>query len=98
MWTEKHKPNRYFNSQPHEEADGTRIEHISRNHRISTHSLTRRLTYSGKCPLVKRDISTHSLTRRLTMIHQNIELRFVHFNSQPHEEADGGGILNCHRV
>ncbi len=22
------------------------------------------------------------------MIHQNIELRFVHFNSQPHEEAD----------
>ena len=44
VWTEKHKPNRYFNSQPHEEADGTRIEHISRNHRISTHSLTRRLT------------------------------------------------------
>ena len=34
------------------------------------------------------DISTHSLTRRLTFLLAFNPLIDVHFNSQPHEEAD----------
>ena len=55
----------YFNSQPHKEADGMwkRAEGAIY---ISTHSLTRRLTYMEKVGAIGIDISTHSLTRRLT--------------------------------
>ena len=56
----------YFNSQPHKEAD------ISSNlwysvFSISTHSLTRRLTWLTMRNGIDMDISTHSLTRRLTV-------------------------------
>ena len=33
-------------------------------------------------------ISTHSLTRRLTLLLRSYQVRYKHFNSQPHEEAD----------
>ena len=46
--------------------------------RISTHSLTRRLTMEGKKTLTPIAISTHSLTRRLTAILFN-KNRFVQF-------------------
>ena len=36
-----------------------------------------------------KSISTHSLTRRLTHFLYLVQLGFHHFNSQPHEEADG---------
>ena len=56
---------------------------------ISTHSLTKRLTFyqNGFSPCW--DISTHSLTKRLT-IDTVIQHRAFNqnFNSQPHEEAD----------
>ena len=55
----------YFNSQPHEEADVDNMKwgnHV----RISTHSLTRRLTKDNNVPMSVYIISTHSLTRRLT--------------------------------
>ena len=55
----------YFNSQPHKEADDD-CTITDCYESISTHSLTRRLTFqeSGKENIT--DISTHSLTRRLT--------------------------------
>ena len=57
--------NKYFNSQPHKEADMVQelsfVEWI-----ISTHSLTRRLTIRNDRRLKTMYISTHSLTRRLT--------------------------------
>ena len=77
----------YFNSQPHEEADGYGIRKTSKE-TISTHSLTKRLTTFQPCLRGKKTISTHSLTKRLT---HYIVLRSVctgYFNSQPHEEAD----------
>ena len=56
---------RYFNSQPHEEADyGGHEDWYDGN--ISTHSLTRRLTKRKNSMYVPEGISTHSLTRRLT--------------------------------
>ena len=56
---------------------------------ISTHSLTRRLTNKHLVLNQDADISTHSLTRRLTCSHIDKFLLFLHFNSQPHKEADG---------
>ena len=56
---------------------------------ISTHSLTRRLTPPFGCLTVDSGISTHSLTRRLTDCRICTHWIFNHFNSQPHEEADG---------
>ena len=37
-----------------------------------------------------KDISTHSLTKRLTRESQTSFFSLLYFNSQPHEEADGG--------
>ena len=56
---------RDFNSQPHKEADRAR-DRTCRRERISTHSLTRRLTQAYAPYWVSKCISTHSLTRRLT--------------------------------
>ena len=36
----------------------------------------------------RNDISTHSLTRRLTVLWRLVRQKYLHFNSQPHEEAD----------
>ena len=62
---------------------------------ISTHSLTRRLTKSCSRGRNTETISTHSLTRRLTARTQQIRQKRMHFNSQPHKEADneyGGSV------
>ena len=57
-----------FNSQPHKEADLTALDKAL-NGKISTHSLTRRLTDTQTIYNWDSDsISTHSLTRRLTYI------------------------------
>ena len=55
---------------------------------ISTHSLTRRLTNATDPVSLSQYISTHSLTRRLTIRQFSAPDRTVHFNSQPHKEAD----------
>ena len=55
---------------------------------ISTHSLTKRLTARMWFLSQTCCISTHSLTKRLTLSLREVVLRFFHFNSQPHEEAD----------
>ena len=102
--------NKYFNSQPHKEADGQsansyikrlifqltasqggwqRINMLFSNKpNISTHSLTRRLTFSSASSKSSVFISTHSLTRRLTRICQLPLIYLLDFNSQPHKEAD----------
>ena len=38
--------------------------------------------------LIVISISTHSLTKRLTQLRQKMKKLMLHFNSQPHEEAD----------
>ena len=55
---------------------------------ISTHSLTRRLTNATDPVSLSQYISTHSLTRRLKIRQFSAPYRTVHFNSQPHKEAD----------
>ena len=56
---------KHFNSQPHKEADLFLHTRIPLDN-ISTHSLTRRLTYLTLTGIHLLSISTHSLTRRLT--------------------------------
>ena len=56
----------YFNSQPHEEADGCSYLLGEYSTKISTHSLTKRLTSCTSGSLALSHISTHSLTKRLT--------------------------------
>ena len=58
-------PGKYFNSQPHEEADNLTLA-ILHSPLISTHSLTKRLTHFLENMSLMRYISTHSLTKRLT--------------------------------
>ena len=78
----------YFNSQPHEEADTVQNSDITITD-ISTHSLTKRLTTFESIERYSRYISTHSLTKRLTVFYAGCIINSKHFNSQPHEEADG---------
>ena len=59
---------KHFNSQPHEEADQRRWKNMPRARRISTHSLTKRLTIIKLHNVAAECISTHSLTKRLTVI------------------------------
>ena len=56
---------RYFNSQPHEEAD-QEVTGMAYADYISTHSLTKRLTVLQHFTRLGLYISTHSLTKRLT--------------------------------
>ena len=58
----------YFNSQPHEEADVDYEITCDSAEPISTHSLTKRLTYGLEYVGYEINISTHSLTKRLTLI------------------------------
>ena len=67
---------RYFNSQPHEEADSSCKRTWVRN-RISTHSLTKRLTTSNIRSTSLMIISTHSLTKRLTLSTRRTLFPFV---------------------
>ena len=88
----------HFNSQPHKEAD-TFVCHLhSCWTGISTHSLTRRLTFLIAVIFFSISISTHSLTRRLTQKVWCSKQSITHFNSQPHKEADQNSfwrIQNC---
>ena len=77
----------YFNSQPHEEADGSPVR-ADCNWNISTHSLTKRLTE-------RRYIWLTSYMYFNSQPHEEADNRTaedvqasVYFNSQPHEEAD----------
>ena len=63
---------RYFNSQPHKEADDCFLISIELK-QISTHSLTRRLTFYIADTQHSVCISTHSLTRRLTSLLSSIQ-------------------------
>ena len=83
----------HFNSQPHEEADtGYAYRHYILI--ISTHSLTKRLTFATFFFCYFYFISTHSLTKRLTAGKARFFPGCEHFNSQPHEEADGVYLLS----
>ena len=79
----------HFNSQPHEEADSYQNDdHLGKH--ISTHSLTKRLTFLLPLLDLVSCISTHSLTKRLTSTNLWGFTGGEYFNSQPHEEADNG--------
>ena len=71
---------RYFNSQPHKEADLERDPGFI-DFGISTHSLTRRLTGNAFIFVKRFSISTHSLTRRLT---KKIRIKRTHRNISTH--------------
>ena len=78
---------RYFNSQPHKEADEflfhqqTNSEYFnSQPHKEADRNFTRQESVGI--------ISTHSLARRLTVKGSFCFLKRTHFNSQPHKEAD----------
>ena len=78
---------RHFNSQPHEEADDGRVA-VCQPDRISTHSLTKRLTellIDGKCPNEYFNSQPHEEADMAVLMEQYL---LSHFNSQPHEEAD----------
>ena len=55
----------YFNSHPHEEDDSF-FEQFGYPINISTHILTRRMTYPSMMHSISGNISTHILTRRMT--------------------------------
>ena len=78
----------YFNSQPHEEADGAVAGESDSESDISTHSLTKRLT-TAQSPqgshLKHFNSQPHEEADRSAAVQ---ELGQDHFNSQPHEEAD----------
>ena len=86
----------HFNSQPHEEADtGYAYRHYILI--ISTHSLTKRLTFATFFFCYFYFISTHSLTKRLTAGKARFFPGCEHFNSQPHEEADSSRSVHKRR-
>ena len=68
--------NEHFNSHPHEEDDY--FLKLSHNHRnISTHILTKRMTFNGIQLFRIRSISTHILTKRMTDKSHNRSLVFI---------------------
>ena len=82
----------YFNSQPHEEADDGGIADALYP-KISTHSLTRRLTLRSMRSVLRvghfnsqphEEADAEDFTPRLFL---------WHFNSQPHEEADEDNLM-----
>ena len=64
----------HFNSQPHEEADIGGQQAAVEQSKISTHSLTKRLTELSAQDKANKGISTHSLTKRLTGCDWNTHL------------------------
>ena len=79
---------KYFNSQPHEEADDAGKLVLFYDGEISTHSLTKRLTAAKR-------IASRPARYFNSQPHEEADKdwfakgRFIkHFNSQPHEEAD----------
>ena len=78
----------HFNSHPHEE-DDRRIKRWINNGIISTHILTKRMTWRRMKMKIAKGISTHILTKRMTSTWSWQEERRRYFNSHPHEEDDG---------
>ena len=64
--TAEQTEHRYFNSHPHKEDDDNQ-SNTGNKLCISTHILTRRMTYSFMCTGEEHYISTHILTKRMTM-------------------------------
>ena len=77
----------HFNSHPHEEDDLEKCDK-SMSVRISTHILTKRMTYNHFLNKNKKKISTHILTKRMTVTGYTDLLTDFYFNSHPHEEDD----------
>ena len=78
---------RYFNSQPHEEADTVQgADAVIAD--ISTHSLTKRLTTAGRILYhLYRNFNSQP-HEEADSIPRLYEMPEEYFNSQPHEEAD----------
>ena len=55
---------------------------------ISTHILTKRMTWRYKRASDHRSISTHILTKRMTIQTDSSMPSWINFNSHPHEEDD----------
>ena len=77
----------YFNSQPHEEADDGGIADALYP-KISTHSLTRRLTLRSMRSVFMVDHFNSQPHEEADSILQKKLFLQINFNSQPHEEAD----------
>ena len=77
----------HFNSHPHKEDDGL-CASVWFCMLISTHILTKRMTYFPLFCFALNPISTHILTKRMTT-HDRLSVPHQsHFNSHPHEEDD----------
>ena len=85
----------YFNSQPHEEADGRKCCASTMNTHFNSQPHEEADNSQSCTPFSCGSISTHSLTRRLTVHYLNLILVVSHFNSQPHEEADDGQSIDA---
>ena len=81
----------HFNSHPHKEEDGL-CASVWFCMLISTHILTKRMTYFPLFCFALNPISTHILTKRMTT-HDRLSVPHQsHFNSHPHEEDDKTGV------
>ena len=79
---------RYFNSQPHEEADVEAEQQRTVQFIISTHSLTRRLTWYERSIFMAEFAFQLTASRGGWRYIWKYEVDVYDFNSQPHEEAD----------
>ena len=77
----------HFNSHPHEEDDIADYA-LRLLIAISTHILTKRMTFRVVCLNHVTDISTHILTKRMTLLFKAFAQSSQYFNSHPHEEDD----------
>ena len=77
----------YFNSQPHKEADNVSGSSCFICSSISTHSLTRRLTYATPQQIGASAFQLTASQGGWPMVELQA-LKVRHFNSQPHKEAD----------
>ena len=79
--------NSSFNSHPHKEDDVSFICYSPLS-ALSTHILTRRMTFLSFQIPHKICLSTHILTRRMTKVQRNLRTMQKPFNSHPHKEDD----------
>ena len=79
---------RYFNSQPHEEADRPPANRQHNSEYFNSQPHEEADEDNTGSPEIAIAISTHSLTKRLTGIAPGCGKSIKDFNSQPHEEAD----------
>ena len=76
-----------FNSHPHKEDDCITLYFLAVKC-LSTHILTRRMTFCNSFLLDARPLSTHILTRRMTPRFLYFYVITITFNSHPHKEDD----------